>query len=217
MGRGKCRIRGLEPGRNFGCCRAHPEPSTRNNSFKMSLARHEGRPSCRQGRRGADAALSRGCGRVETPKSCQSRRDPEASRRARETLESLGRLESRARGDGALKLLPRWGFPMSLRTGQLSPGQGRAVTLPRVSSRERAAKPGRERSSLVGMISFREEKGGKGIHHFLKCFVQKLLFSPCPAVLAFPGREGFGLSFGKARLSVLPAPGVFSRNSELFC
>lgn len=35
-------------------------------------------------------------------------------------------------------------------------------------------------------------------------------------MLAFPGREGLGLRFGKARLGVLPAPGVFSRNSELF-
>lgn len=50
---------------------------------------------------------------------------------------------------------------MSLAEAQLSPGQGRAVTLSRVSSRERAAKPGRETRSIVGMISFHKEKGGK--------------------------------------------------------
>lgn len=84
--------------------------------------------------------------------------------------------------------LPRGGIPMSLGIGQLS--QGRAVTLPRVSSRERAAKPGRERRSIVGMISFHKEKGKKKNLSLLKVFCPKVVVCPLPCCAGLSWQRG---------------------------
>lgn len=104
-------------------------------------------------------------------------------------LESLGRLESRARGDGAGKVsCPTGCFPMSPGIGQLSSGLSPCrgiVTLPRVSSRERAAKPGRERRSLVRMISFHKEKGEKKESITFKSVLSKSCCLPL-ALLCWP-------------------------------